>query len=115
MYCSHCKRRNNIVSEVYGKTEYIVRDKCKDTIGSEEQQHFSEAMLEALSYETLNLEVFVPLTRVPKKFAPLYPKHMPMLETADVVNIDIVPSLFLPNTQYLHFLLNYNILISYFQ
>ena len=56
-------------------------------------------MLEVLSFETLQLETFVPLRHVPKKFQPLYPKHIPVIETADVANVDIVPSLFQPYAQ----------------
>ena len=103
MYCSYCKQKTNVVSGLYGKSEFIACEKCGDTTGSEEQQSFTESMLEALSYETLNLEVFVPLNHVPQKFKPLYPKRIPMLETADVANVDIVPALFQPYAQFVSF------------
>lgn len=100
MLCSYCKQKSNVISNLYGKVEYIACEKCGDAIGSEEQQQYSEAMLETLSYETMNLEVFVPLTKVPKQFESLYPKHIPMLETADIANVDLVPSVFLPYSQF---------------
>lgn len=94
MYCAYCKQKNNVVSGIYGKSEYTACEKCSDTIGSEEQQQFTESMLETLGFSTLNLEVFKHLTHVPSKLRELYPKYMPLFETANVVDVDMVPSLF---------------------
>ena len=100
MYCTYCKQKNNVISILYGKTEYIACEKCGDAIGSEEKQQYSEAVLETPSYETMNLEVFAPLHNIPRKFESFFPKYIPVLQTVDVPSVDLIPAHFQTYVQF---------------